>query len=117
MNTVLDETNVKVVGAPKDLTELVRGSEQCLVALLAPMVREHCIILDLHDVHRIDAAGIAALISLYGCAREAGRSFHVCNVTPRVKEILSLVKLDHILLADDVVPAPHSRACFDIAAA
>ena len=99
MNTVLHPNDTRVV-ALDGMTELVRGTDTQLVATLAQVVRDENIALDLNEVHRIDAAGIAALISLYGYARDAGRVFQVCNVSHRVAEILTLVGLDHILVTD-----------------
>jgi anti-anti-sigma factor len=95
----LNERNGTRIAAPNGLTELVRGTDLCLVAELEPMVRKQNITLDLHSIGRIDAAGIAALIALYGRAREAGHSFSLCNVPSRVANILTLVGLDGILLA------------------
>ena len=57
--------------------------------------------LDLGRVERIDAAGIAALITLYRAACEAGQCFGVTNPTPHVREILELVGLDRFLLFDN----------------
>ena len=59
---------------PGDMHELIRGKEQRLVERIAPLAREHNVWLDLCGVERIDAAGIAALISLYTCAHSAGHS-------------------------------------------
>ena len=55
-----------------EMTELVRGRDEDLMRRVAPLVRQHDVALDLRDVERIDAAGIAALISLYGNAQEDG---------------------------------------------
>jgi anti-anti-sigma factor len=89
------------------LTELVRGSEQCLLERVGPLVRTQCVSLDLGTVERIDAAGIAALISLYGSARDAGHRFTVSNASPRVAQILALVGLDRILLSQNAVQSSH----------
>jgi anti-anti-sigma factor len=109
MNNVFqnNETHVVVMDG---LTELVRGNDARLVATLAPLVRDEDVDLDMNKVHRIDAAGIAALISLYGCARDSGHAFHVRNVSTRVEEILSLVGLDHILVTSTTV-LPNCRGC------
>ncbi len=103
------------VAAPIGLTELVRGTDHSLVAELEPLVRKQDITLDLHSIGRIDAAGIAALISLYGCARDAGHDFSLCNVPSRVANILALVGLDGILLSH----APNSKCevCLESSAA
>lgn len=83
------------------LTELVRGSDRRLIDEMTPVVRHQDVSLDLGSVERIDAAGIAALISLYRLAQEAGHGFSVSNPAPHVHELLSLVGLDRILLSDN----------------
>jgi anti-anti-sigma factor len=102
---------------PGELTELVRGYEQLLLERVAPLVRRQNVTLDLSSVQRIDAAGIAALISLYGSARDEGHCFTVTNASPRVAEILSLVGLDRILLSHNVVRNSHSDSCIERPAA
>jgi len=92
---------------PGEVTELVRGSERQLLERLVPMVRSQCITLDLGHVQRIDAAGIAALISLYCAACQSGHTFSIVNASPRVTEILGLVGLDHILISHNADQAPH----------
>lgn len=86
--------------------ELIRGHEQILVERISPMVRAQNVALDLSEVERIDAAGIAALITLYGHAQKAGYHFSVVNAPPRVAEILAIVGLDHILIEPDTVRFP-----------
>jgi len=100
-----------------DWCELVRGEEQKLVDWLAPVVREQNVVLDLGHVNRIDAAGIAALIRVYGLAHDAGHEFSVLHATRRVAEILALVGLDGILLSHNADPNPHSEACLERSAA
>jgi anti-anti-sigma factor len=82
-----------------ELTELVCGRENVLLARLLPIARRQSVTLDLGTVQRIDAAGIAALICLYSAAREAGNRFTVANPSPRVAEILALVGLERILIS------------------
>jgi len=117
MNCIHPKKHEARVVPPYGMTELVRGAEQTFVALLAPLVEEQDVVLDLSPVSRIDAAGIAALISLYGTAREAGYEFSVCNVSRRVREILDLVGLDHILESHDADPGSHSEDCLERSAA
>jgi anti-anti-sigma factor len=100
MNTEITKTNDAMVMAACDITELVRGEDRGLVERMAPVVRQRSVALDLQNVDRIDAAGISALIALYGFARDAGHGFAVANPTSHVKEILSLVGLDRILLSE-----------------
>ncbi|HVV47584.1 MAG TPA: STAS domain-containing protein [Bryobacteraceae bacterium] len=87
--------------APDGLTELVRGCERRIYDCVAPLVRSSDVILDCSAIERIDAAGIATLISLYGTARDAGNNFAVSNLRSHVAEILALVGLDRVLVAPD----------------
>jgi anti-anti-sigma factor len=105
MNTIMSQMNELLVRAPAGFNELVRGTEDRLMALVMPVVRERSVLLDLGGVRRIDAAGIAALISIYGAARNAGNTFRVFNVTAHVAEILELVGLDHTLVKEETVQA------------
>jgi len=100
-----------------ELTELVRGNEQALLARLTPLVRRQSVILDLGRVQRIDAAGVAALISLHANAYEAGHCFTVVNTTPRVAEILSLVGLERILVSRNTVERSYPDSCLERPAA
>ena len=106
MICTFNEQNEIKVASPNGMTELVRGTDHGLVAQLEPLVRQRSVTLDLRAIDRIDAAGITALISLYGCAHESGHEFTLCNVPARVAEILALVGLDRILVsqvADDSI--------------
>jgi anti-anti-sigma factor len=103
-----------------NLHELVRGEEQRLVNELKPVVREHSVTLDMRHIERIDAAGIAVLISLYGEARMTGHEFAIINASHRVCEILELVGLDRILISQDaekVLPCPQGENCYEMPAA
>ena len=85
---------------PEGIGSLVRGAEAGLLRQVLPLVRRQSVRLDLTRVERIDAAGIAALITLYRAACAAGRSFGVANPTPHVREILMLVGLDKFLMPE-----------------
>jgi len=93
---------------PCELNELVRGCDRLLVEEMTPVVRRQSVSLDLTTVERIDAAGIAALISIYRIAQEAGNSFSVFNAAPHVAELLALVGLDGILVSHNANPSSHS---------
>ncbi len=102
--------------APGDLHELVRGQEQDFVEHMTPIVRKQSVTLDFAQIERIDAAGIAALISLYGLAQNAGNEFSVVNACPHVIEILTLVSLDRILILPAAMTtpgtSPRTSRCF-----
>jgi anti-anti-sigma factor len=89
------------------LTELVRGCEKEFVDEFAPLSRQQDLSLDLAAVQRIDAAGIAALISLYRSAQESGHRFSVVNLSSRVSEILILVGLEQMFASHNVVRKSH----------
>jgi anti-anti-sigma regulatory factor len=97
-----------------ELAELVRGSEQALLARFAPLVRRQSVTLDMSAIERIDAAGIAALISLYTGAREAGHCFTVVNPSPHIAEILAL---ERILVTRNLAVKSQSSPCFYCSAA
>jgi anti-anti-sigma factor len=81
--------------------ELVRGREQEFLDALQPLVCSRSVRLDLRSIERIDAAGLAALVSLYSAASKAGHEFAVINPPRRVARILAIVGLDRILLSKD----------------
>jgi anti-anti-sigma factor len=103
MNGTRSQLNPAVAIEAAEMSELVRGNEQGLLQRVAPLASRQNLCLDMSSVERIDAAGIAALISLYGCARDAGHVFSVCGASHRVAEILALVGLDRILESHNVM--------------
>lgn len=108
MTGILSNTVDTLLIAPGDLHELVRGQEREFVDRMTPIVERQNVTLDLAHVDRIDAAGIAALITLYGSAHRAGHDFKVVNASHRIAEILTLVGLDRILLSQ---PAAQTAPC------
>lgn len=96
--------------------ELVRGTEAEVIDALLPRVRHESVALNLSAVERIDAAGIAALITLYCSSVQAGTDFSVVTPSPHVLELLRLVGLESILVADGR-PRGAVRRCIDRPAA
>lgn len=90
-----------------DSTELVRGQEQEFIARLQPLVRRQNVTLDLEHVARIDAAGLAALITLYCDACKAGYRFATERPSQHVREILAIVGLDNLLISQNAEAAPY----------
>jgi anti-anti-sigma factor len=78
--------------------ELVRGVETRIVDELLPRVQQESVALNLAGVERIDAAGIAALITLYCTAVESGTDFSVVSPSVHVLELLQIVGLESILI-------------------
>ncbi len=93
------------------IRELVRGREVEFLDAIAPLVRSRSVRLDLSAIERIDAAGLAALVSLYCAAHEAGNEFAVINPPRRVAGILAMVGLDRILVprSSGKTPQPGPR--------
>ncbi len=83
------------------IRELVKGQEQRFLEELVPLVHRLSVRLDLSLIARIDAAGLAALISLYREASKAGHVFAVINPSRRVARILEIVGLDRILMEQE----------------
>lgn len=110
MNFIADNTATALHIAPGDLNELVRGQDLSFVERLTPLVRSKNILLDFTHVDRVDAAGIAALIALYGTAQGAGHSFAITGACAHVREVLTLVGLDRILLCTEAAPAEQTAA-------
>ena len=96
--------------------ELVRGTEATVLAELLPRVKNESVSLDLADVERIDAAGIATLITLYCSSVEAGNDFTVISPSHHVLELLRLVGLESILVAGDKLSS-RARSCVECPAA
>jgi len=117
MRPMMNQVTEQMVAPPPGFTELVRGNEEQLIELMTPVVRGNSTVLDMAEVRRIDAAGIAALISIYGSSRTAGHTFRVCNVNPHVQEILKLVGLDHVLVSSNAVRVSLNQKCYECPAA
>lgn len=80
--------------------ELVRGTEARVLEEFLPRVKRESLALNLAAVGRIDAAGIAALVKLYCNAINAGTDFSVIEPSPHVLELLQVVGLETILIAE-----------------
>jgi anti-anti-sigma factor len=96
-NSRLDSTIQTVSG----VRELIKGREQEILEELRPLVEMRSVRLDLSSIERIDAAGLAALVSLYCAASKAGHDFAVVNPSRHAERILAIVGLDRILVAND----------------
>ena len=108
MNNTMCCTDLPPVVAG-EITELVRGNENALLERFMPLVRRQCVTLNLESVTRIDAAGLAALITVYCTARESGHDFTILNPSTHVAEILAVVGLDKILVSQNAGGFSESR--------
>ena len=78
----------------------MRGREKDLLERALPLVRRQTVALDMAGVERVDAAGLAALITLYCEAVKSGHLFMIERPSRHVREVLELVGLDRVLMAD-----------------
>jgi anti-anti-sigma factor len=97
--------------------ELVRGTEAQVIDQLLPRVKRESVALDLSGVERIDAAGIAALITLYCNSVQAGTEFYVVDPSAHVLELLQLVGLESLLIAETRPTGTARTCCLDRTAA
>ena len=63
---------------------------------------EHRIVLDLRQVHAMDAAGLGLLVDLHCRAQQRDRSVTVSHASPRVRRLLSLTNLNALLQFSDL---------------
>jgi anti-anti-sigma factor len=82
-----------------------------------PLIHQQSLVLDVSPIERIDAAGIAALVTVYATACQEGHNFTICNPSRQVARILALVGLDRILLSQNAVRTSHSGPDFHRSAA
>lgn len=108
MSTTLFNTAATVAIWAGESNELVWGHDRWLLERVLPLVHEQSITLDLRSIERIDAAGIAALVTVYATACQAGHRFAVSNPSHHVGKILALVGLDRILLSQNAVQSSQS---------
>jgi anti-anti-sigma factor len=111
------DVQVFPVKSTTKLTELVLGHERDLVSRVAPLVRAQSIALDLVEVERVDAAGIAALIELYTIACQAGHGFCILNPSPHVAKVLAVCGLDRFLMSHNMVQDSYSAEQMELSAA
>jgi anti-anti-sigma factor len=81
---------------------IVLGVEAETLRCMAEGRPERRIVLDLHQVHALDAAGIGLLVDLHCRAQQSDRSLTVANPSPRVRRLLSLTSLDSLLQFSDL---------------
>lgn len=81
---------------------LVRGREQAMLAQLLPLVAANNVVLSLEQVQKIDAAGLGALVLLYGEARKVRRSFRLIKPSRIVKGLIRIVGLELVLSSHNV---------------
>lgn len=60
--------------------------------------RDHrAILIDMSKVEFLDSAGLMCLVSAHRLAKELGKRFSICSLTPSVRMIFELTQLDQSL--------------------
>ena len=93
-----------------EAAEWVRGTESALLDRFGSLVSGQSVVLDFSAVERIDAGGLAVLVSLYRTSRDSGYRFAITNPAARIGEILAVVGLDRVLM----VEANEARSDFEV---
>src|SRR5215475_7775580 len=75
---------------------LVSGESECLRDAVLAQSHARSVVLDLAEVHSVDAAGLGVLLSLRAWAQTTGATFKLMNLTPRVEEVLQLTNLSDV---------------------
>jgi anti-anti-sigma factor len=55
-----------------------------------------CLVVDLGNVESLDSNGLMTLVSAYRLAQRLGKQFSLCAVSPSVRIMLELTKLDNV---------------------
>ena len=88
------ETVVRCSGTIKSNTaELLRTTVKPLTA------HNKTVVLDLTNVNYLDSSGLGTIVGLYVSTKRAGCKLKLINLSPRVKELFSLMRLAEVLEA------------------
>jgi anti-anti-sigma factor len=93
---------VHVESSPPTVTllchgRIVLGVEAETLRCIATARTERCVVVDLHHVYAIDAAGLGLLIDLHCWARERAGWLYITRPSPCVQRLASLTGLDSVL--------------------
>ena len=88
MSLFEDATVVRCTG------RLTMETSPLLKAQVKPLLlAKRRVILDLTDLSEMDSAGLGVLVGLYISAKNAGGELRLVNLTPRIRQLLSLTNL------------------------
>ena len=79
---------------------IVLGVEAETLRCMATARPERSLVVDLQQVHGIDAAGLGLLVELHCRALENNGDFSLANPSPRVRRLMALTNLESILQLD-----------------
>jgi anti-anti-sigma factor len=100
----------ELVLAPQE-SLVAGGSAEELEQRIQTVYREGFsrVVLDLRSVPTVDSAGIRALVRGHTTAQRLGRGFTIVSPTPRVRDLLSIARLDGVLTICDSIETAHTR--------
>ncbi len=87
-----DETTVRCSG--RIVAETVHSLKSAVKPLLGP---GNIVVLDLTDVNYMDSSGLGTIVSLYVSARSSKSELRLMNLSPRVRELLSITRLGQVM--------------------
>jgi anti-anti-sigma factor len=93
---------------------IVLGVEAETLRWIATSRQERHLVIDLHHVHGMDAAGLGLLAELHCRARQRAGCLSITRPSPGVQRLMSLTGLDSVLdiarwlTHDDVIPCERS---------
>ena len=69
-------------------------TSEILKTEVRPLLGNKCrVILDLTDLAQMDSTGLGALVGLYISAKRAGCELQLVNLSPRIRELLSMTNI------------------------
>jgi anti-anti-sigma factor len=80
---------------------IVLGVEAETLRCMAASRPERSLVVDLQQVHAIDAAGLGLLVELHCRALESAGDFIVANASPPLRRLMRLTNLESVLQFDD----------------
>ena len=87
-STEQDATVVRCAG------RLTIETSEILKKEVRPLLANKCrVILDLTDLAQMDSTGLGALVGLYISAKRAGCELQLVNLSPRIRELLSMTNI------------------------
>ena len=92
----ITRTNFSDTAIYRFASALVHGAEtgEMLDALITQ--RAHRLVLDLEQVHAVDAAGLGTLVCLLNWCENHGIELTVVNPSPRVRSLMEITNLDSV---------------------
>lgn len=76
---------------------IVLGVEAETLRCIAMARPERRLLLDLQEVHEMDAAGLGLLVELHCRARQRSGELRITNAAPRIRRLMALTNLDSVL--------------------